>query len=203
MLGHFVQAGPFRTVHVFPLGTISYTNKQKNSKLACTHLNVFIMLNLNVKTLHNNDLNIYGEQQLTGIHTLWVITGPIKQKLKIQGRYWKCQSHSAYYARWFWMCECRVDRFIFWVGKFVLLFMFNHILNWLKCYHYYAQKVYTIVLLCHIWVRLYRQIYFLHLHWILILVQWRRPTTRRIKISTRVHWICLSSLPEVNTVNNL
>ena len=31
MLGHFVQAGPFRTVRVFPLGTISYTNKQTNN----------------------------------------------------------------------------------------------------------------------------------------------------------------------------
>ena len=27
-LRHFVQAGPIRTVRMFPLGTISYTNKQ-------------------------------------------------------------------------------------------------------------------------------------------------------------------------------
>ena len=33
VLGHFIQAGPIRTVlvYVFPLGTISYTNKQTNN----------------------------------------------------------------------------------------------------------------------------------------------------------------------------
>ena len=32
MLGHFVQAGPIRTVCLFPLGMISYTNKQTKTK---------------------------------------------------------------------------------------------------------------------------------------------------------------------------
>ena len=30
VLGHFVQAGPIRTIRVFLLGKISYTNKQTN-----------------------------------------------------------------------------------------------------------------------------------------------------------------------------
>ena len=32
VLGHFVQAGPIRAVHMFPFGTISYTNKQTNKQ---------------------------------------------------------------------------------------------------------------------------------------------------------------------------
>ena len=31
-LVHFVQAGPIKTVRMFPLGMISYTNKQTNKQ---------------------------------------------------------------------------------------------------------------------------------------------------------------------------
>ena len=38
VLGHFVQAGPITTVHVFPLRTISYTKKLQNLlKFTCVN----------------------------------------------------------------------------------------------------------------------------------------------------------------------
>ena len=114
--------------------------------------------------------------------------------------YWKSVMYSMYCSVYFRVYEHThehgLDWYIFSVGKFGLLFTFNHVSKSVKILSFH-EPLQIILIFSRVWIRLKSMHLLLfkkcnrsvYLHWILM------QSSRCIS----VHWICLTRITKVNT----